>query len=118
MQTVATFLPEGLELHQGEEIQFQALVQADGSLLVTRVLHRENPKTSMKPTISLADWGRMWAGAIALEPDGSNADTRSSSSGYWSQRKLLPAYEALLLSGTLASGTDSSVMISEEREAR
>ena len=37
---------------------------------------------------------------------------------YWARRKLLPKYRALLASGSLRGGTDSSVGISEERDAR
>jgi hypothetical protein len=37
---------------------------------------------------------------------------------YWAQRTLLPEYAALLKSGTLTGGTDSTQMISEERDAR
>jgi Antitoxin FitA-like, ribbon-helix-helix len=37
---------------------------------------------------------------------------------YWAQRRFLPEYQALLKSGALSGGTDSSVMISEERETR
>ena len=37
---------------------------------------------------------------------------------YWAQRKFLPEYEALLASGALTGGTDSTQMISDERAAR
>jgi plasmid stability protein len=37
---------------------------------------------------------------------------------YWAERKLLPEYEALLTSGALDGGTNSTEIISEEREAR
>ncbi len=36
----------------------------------------------------------------------------------WANRKLLPEYEALLKSGALSSDTDSTVGLSEERDAR
>jgi hypothetical protein len=36
----------------------------------------------------------------------------------WANRKLLPEYEALLKSGALASDTDSTIGLSEERDAR
>jgi plasmid stability protein len=36
----------------------------------------------------------------------------------WASRKLLPDYEALLKSGALNSDTDSTVALSEERDAR
>lgn len=37
---------------------------------------------------------------------------------YWAQRTMLPEYEALLNSGVLSGGTDSTQIISEERDAR
>ena len=36
---------------------------------------------------------------------------------YWAQRRLLPEYQALLESGVLAGGTDSTTALSEERDA-
>lgn len=36
----------------------------------------------------------------------------------WTNRKLLPEYEALLKSGALSSATDSTAGLSEERDAR
>ncbi len=36
----------------------------------------------------------------------------------WANRKLLPEYEALLASGALTSGVDSTIGLSEERDAR
>ncbi len=36
----------------------------------------------------------------------------------WANRKLLPEYEALLASGALASEVDSTIGLSEERDAR
>ena len=36
----------------------------------------------------------------------------------WAKRKLLPEYEAILRSGALSGGPDSTVIISEERDAR
>ena len=36
----------------------------------------------------------------------------------WANRKLLPAYEALLTSGALTSDVDSTIGLSEERDAR
>ena len=35
---------------------------------------------------------------------------------YWKKRKLLPEYEALARSGALSGGTDSTQMISEDRD--
>jgi plasmid stability protein len=37
---------------------------------------------------------------------------------YWKHRKLLPEYEAMLNSGALQGGTDSTAMLSEERDVR
>lgn len=37
---------------------------------------------------------------------------------FWTQRKLLPGFEALLKSGEFLGGTDSAAMISEERSSR
>jgi len=37
---------------------------------------------------------------------------------FWATRKLLPEYEALLKSGALTSDSDSSIGLSEERDAR
>ncbi|TDU63222.1 hypothetical protein EI77_04431 [Prosthecobacter fusiformis] len=37
---------------------------------------------------------------------------------YWANRRLLPEYEMLLSSGAFSGGTESSEMISEERDAR
>ena len=61
MKTTAT-LPDHIAPQAGEEIQFQALVQADGTLLVTRVLHREQPASTKPKTTALGDWARKWAG--------------------------------------------------------
>lgn len=36
----------------------------------------------------------------------------------WVDRKLLPEYEAALKAGAFSGGTDSTTMISEERDAR
>lgn len=37
---------------------------------------------------------------------------------YWARRQLLPEYEALLKSGKLSGGTDSTQIISEDRTSR
>ena len=37
---------------------------------------------------------------------------------YWATRKLLPEYEAMLATGAFSGGTDSTQIISEERDAR
>ena len=36
----------------------------------------------------------------------------------WANRKLLPEYQALLASGAFSGGTDSTQIISEDRDAR
>ena len=42
----------------------------------------------------------------------------ASTQSKWANRKLLPEYEAMLASGAFSGGTDSTVIISEERDAR
>lgn len=37
---------------------------------------------------------------------------------YWANRKLLPEYEAALKSGALSGGTDSTIIVSEDRDSR
>ena len=37
---------------------------------------------------------------------------------YWANRKLLPEYDATLKAGAFSGGSDSTVMVSEERDAR
>jgi plasmid stability protein len=37
---------------------------------------------------------------------------------YWQKRPLLPEYEALVRSGALSGGTDSTQMISDDRDGR
>jgi hypothetical protein len=71
---VTASIPEGLALHVGDELQLQALVQADGSFLVTRVLHRENLKlTRHENRPSLSDWVKKWGGKFKL-PEGKDLD--------------------------------------------
>lgn len=36
----------------------------------------------------------------------------------WANRKLLPAYEAALKAGAFSGGTDSTVIVSEDRSSR
>ena len=49
-----------------------------------------------------------------------NAQERPTSAGpsKWQNRKLLPEYERLLNSGALTSTVDSTIGLSEERDAR
>ena len=42
----------------------------------------------------------------------------SSSQSKWANRKLLPEYEAMLNSGALTSDVDSTIGLSQERDAR
>ena len=42
----------------------------------------------------------------------------SSTQSKWAVRKLLPEYEAMLQTGAFSSGTDSTQIVSEERDAR
>jgi plasmid stability protein len=37
---------------------------------------------------------------------------------YWQKRPLLPEYEALVRSGALSGGTDSTQMISDDRDGK
>jgi plasmid stability protein len=54
--------------------------------------------------------------AIGAEDRASPAATAGQTK--WANRKLLPEYEALLNSGALTSNVDSSIGLSEERDAR
>lgn len=53
--------------------------------------------------------------AIATEEGASVAQPALA---YWRKRPLLPEYEALVRSGALSGGTDSTQMISEDRDGR
>ena len=46
------------------------------------------------------------------------SDGGSQGASYWANRKLLPEYEAALKAGAFSGGTDSTEIISEERDAR
>ena len=37
---------------------------------------------------------------------------------YWANRQLLPEYEAAMKEGAFSGGTDSTILISEDRHAR
>ena len=52
--------------------------------------------------------------ALDAEP----APTPAAPQGYWATRNVLPEYQALLDSGVLAGGTDSTIGLSEERDVR
>jgi hypothetical protein len=55
--------------------------------------------------------------AIAAEENQPIA-TSGPKGSYWANRKLLPEYEAALKAGAFSGGTDSTQIISEERDAR
>ena len=53
--------------------------------------------------------------AIAAEEQSSPTTSGQSK---WANRKLLPEYEAMIATGAFSGGTDSTQIISEERDAR
>ena len=55
--------------------------------------------------------------AISSEEAATPASVGNGTS-YWANRKLLPAYEAMIKDGAFSGGTDSTQIISEERDAR
>ena len=85
MTTVATSIPDNLNLnlnlnlHRGEEIQFHAVVQQEGSFLVTCALHRQPPLASRVPVAlsdvprTLSEWAHKWAGTLHLAEDGQSS---------------------------------------------
>jgi plasmid stability protein len=54
--------------------------------------------------------------AIAAEEK--SGPTSAPGQSKWAHRKLLPEYEAMLATGAFSGGTDSSLGLSEERDAR
>ncbi len=54
--------------------------------------------------------------AIAAEETATAA--ASSSQSKWANRKLLPEYEAMLKTGAFSGGVDSTIALSEDRDAR
>lgn len=86
MTTVATSIPDEirLELHHGEEVQFQALVQEDGSFLVTSLL--QSPPTPVVPVTArssgaprtLGDWALKWSGSLNLAEGESRPSLRDA----------------------------------------
>jgi len=54
----------------------------------------------------------------AIASEEATPNSGGSATSYWANRKLLPEYEALLNSGALTSDVDSTVGLSEERDAR
>jgi hypothetical protein len=55
--------------------------------------------------------------AITTEERATPARSGNGTS-YWAHRKLLPVYEAMINDGAFSGGTDSTQIISEERDAR
>jgi hypothetical protein len=53
--------------------------------------------------------------AIAVEE---KAQPTPNGQSKWASRRLLPEYEAMLETGAFSGGTDSTQIISEERDAR
>ena len=68
MAIVTTSIPEGLALHAGDEVQFQAIVQPDGGFVVTRIIRQSQTAAAPDKARGLGDWARQWAGAMKLEP--------------------------------------------------
>lgn len=55
---------------------------------------------------------------IALDAEARAANPAPPTFSKWANRKLVPGYEAMIKSGAFSGGTDSTEMISEERDAR
>jgi hypothetical protein len=53
-----------------------------------------------------------------LEPRANSSKVAETPQSYWANRKLLPKYKAALKSGAFSGGTDSTAIISEDRDAR
>lgn len=66
-------------------------------------------RTVVQETIHLIE------SAIAVEEKATSSPIPPA---YWQKRKLLPEYEALVRSGALSGGTDSTQMISEDRDGK
>jgi plasmid stability protein len=49
---------------------------------------------------------------------GETARVAETPTSYWATRKLLPEFEEALKAGAFSGGTDSTTIISEERDAR
>lgn len=76
--TLAISMPDHIEPHAGEEIQFQALVQADGTLVVTRVLHVEPSKKKADKPMNIVEWAKKWGGSMKLEAGETRESLRDS----------------------------------------
>lgn len=55
---------------------------------------------------------------LAISAEDKTPPAAGNGSPRWANRKLLPEYEAALKAGAFSGGTDSSQIISEERDAR
>ena len=55
---------------------------------------------------------------MALTSELAATQAANTNQSKWANRKLLPEYEALLATGAFAGGTDSTIALSEERDAR
>ena len=55
---------------------------------------------------------------VALSLEAKASQPASPAVSKWANRRLLPEYEAMVKSGAFSGGTDSTEMISEERDAR
>ena len=54
----------------------------------------------------------------AIASEEAAAPAANGSQSKWANRKLLPEYEAMLKTGAFSGGTDSTVTLSEDRDAR
>lgn len=52
------------------------------------------------------------------ELEGKTSVISEQKTSYWANRKLTPEYEAALKAGAFSGGTDSTQIISEDRDAR
>jgi plasmid stability protein len=55
---------------------------------------------------------------MAISSEEKATQVSNSGQSKWANRKLLPEYEAMLEAGAFSGGTDSTVALSEERDAR
>ena len=55
---------------------------------------------------------------MAISSEEKATTVSNSGQSKWANRKLLPEYEAMLKTGAFSGGTDSSIALSEERDAR
>ena len=55
---------------------------------------------------------------VALNVEAKASPPTSPAVSKWANRRLLPEFEAMIKSGAFSGGTDSTEIISEERDAR